>query len=63
MEVVLIRPGYAPPVEFRGVTSESRLPTGLLYLAAPLVARGIGVAIIDQSVERNWEERLLREVG
>ena len=54
-KVVLIRPHVLPLKTNR---SASRPPTGLLYIAAPLVQHGIDVEIIDQGVEMNWEEKI-----
>ncbi|MFZ2656381.1 MAG: radical SAM protein [Victivallales bacterium] len=59
-EIILIRPAYGPlDAGFR----ESRPPAGLLYISAPLVQAGVSVAIIDQTVESNWKERLLSCIG
>ena len=60
MQVILVRPAYGPlDAGFR----ESRPPAGLLYVAAPLVQTGFSVAIIDQTVESKWKERLLCCLG
>jgi len=59
-EIVLIRPAFGPlDAGYR----ESRPPAGLLYIAAPLVQAGFSVAVIDQTVESNWKERLLSSLG
>jgi radical SAM superfamily enzyme YgiQ (UPF0313 family) len=59
-EIILIRPAFGPlDAGFR----ESRPPAGLLYIAAPLVQAGFSVAVIDQTVESNWKERLLSCLG
>ncbi|MCU0284999.1 MAG: B12-binding domain-containing radical SAM protein [Acidobacteria bacterium] len=62
-EVILIRPGFTRGLQFSDYTKESRPPAGLLYLAAPLVQNGFEVAIIDQTVERNWKNRLQEEIN
>ena len=61
--VVLVRPSYAPPEEWSGITTESRPPAGLLYVAAPLVAAGYSVSLIDQGAEESWARRLESEIG
>lgn len=61
-EVILIRPGFSKGLKFSDYTRESRPPAGLLYLAAPLVEHGFEVAIIDQSVEKDWKMRLQKEI-
>ena len=38
------------------------LPLGLLYVAAPLVAAGHPVAVLDQRTEPNWQTALQREL-
>lgn len=57
-EVILFRPNFSKT----GI-KESRPPAGLLYVSAPLVKHGYEVAIIDQSVEDHWRERLLDELN
>lgn len=59
-EIVLIRPKPAPiAVNYE----ESRPPTGLIYVAAPLVHHGFDVVIIDQTVHEDWKERLLEAIN
>lgn len=55
-KVVLIRPHVSPLKPNR---SASRPPTGLLYVAAVLIQHGFDVEIIDQSVEMNYEEKII----
>jgi len=61
-EVILIRPAFLKGLKFSDYSRESRPPSGLLYVAAPLVQHGFDVVIIDQSAEKNWKEILLSEI-
>ncbi len=58
-EVILFRPdgGYTNKLGSR------RSPLGLMHIAAPLVKRGISVAIIDALIEPNWREKLEAQLG
>src|SRR3989344_4801061 len=38
------------------------LPIAVLTIAAPLVKNGFSVKIIDQRVDKNWRETLLKEL-
>ncbi len=53
-EVILFRPdgGYTKKLGAR------RLPLGLMHIAAPLVERGISVAIVDGLISDDWREEL-----
>jgi radical SAM superfamily enzyme YgiQ (UPF0313 family) len=59
-EIILIRPKYT---EISSHLKESRPPAGLLYVAATLVQHNFDVVIIDQSVEKEWENRLIAELN
>ncbi len=59
-EIVLIKP---PVLPIDMDNRESRPPTGLLYVAVPVVQYGFDVVIIDQGAEDNWQEKLLGAVG
>lgn len=58
-EVILFRPdgGYAKKLGSR------RCPLGLLHIAAPLIERGISVAIIDGLITPDWREELQTHLG
>ncbi len=58
-EVILFRPdgGYTRKLGAR------RLPLGLMHIAAPLVKRGISVAIIDGLITSDWREELQTHLG
>ncbi len=54
-KVVLFYPAYdGPPLS---------APLCLLSLAAPLLAAGFEVTIVDAAITPDWETRVLREVG
>ncbi len=53
-EIILIRPQFS-----KDNWRESRPPAGLLYIAATLIRKKYNVIIIDQSVEDDWESRLI----
>jgi len=54
-EVIL----FYPKIEER---KDHLLPLSVLLVAAPLVKYGYSVKIIDQRVEKNWKEILLKEL-
>ncbi len=51
---------FFPKVKEDG--SSAFLPANLLMVAAPLVAKGVSVKIIDQRTDENWREILLEEL-
>jgi radical SAM superfamily enzyme YgiQ (UPF0313 family) len=58
-EVILLRPSFTKELDFNEFAKTGMPPTGLLYIAAHLVQEGYDVAIIDQTVEKGWKQRLL----
>ncbi len=59
-QVILVEPTpLPPPLKF---TYRSYAPLALLTVAAPLLAAGYSVKIIDQRVNTHWWEDLLKEI-
>jgi len=56
--VVLVHPNPGPKDRDQQI-----LPLGILYVAAPLIARGYDVSVIDQRKDANWPQALRELVG